>query len=170
MPALVDITGQRFGRLVVLRRLGSAKYGESTWLCRCDCSKNKVILGHSLRQGLTKSCGCLQRERASQTKKKHGASTTETYYIWAGMRTRCKNPKATPYKNYGGRGISVCERWNSFDNFLADMGERPPGLSIDRIDNDGNYEPDNCRWATQSEQTGNQRKRRSKAEIREDMR
>src|SRR5262245_44169457 len=158
MPTLVNITGQRFGRLVALHRAGTTKNGKAVWLCRCDCGNELTADGSNLRNSNTQSCGCLQHEKVTQLSTIHGAakrgSLTRTYISWAQMLQRCRDTKR---KNYGERGITVCSRWSSFENFLTDMGERPPGLSIDRIDNDGNYQPDNCRWATPKEQRQNQR-------------
>ena len=166
MPAPIDLRGQKFGRLTVVRRNGHAvsPAGNSTrlWLCLCDCGAEVNVRSTSLRFGVSNSCGCLQREvnvRRSTVHGHHrrGATTTE-YHSWAGMLQRCTNPAAEKWQIYGGRGIQVCERWQSFDNFYADMGKKPSSkYSIDRIDNDGHYEPGNCRWATAKEQRANQR-------------
>jgi len=145
---LIDLAGKRPGRLEVLFYVGGNR-----WVCVCECGARVVVLGASLRKGRTKSCGCLARERAT----KHGMSRSRAYGIWKAMMQRCYNPNCSAYAYYGGRGIIVCECWHSFVNFLIDMGEPPPGLSIDRINNDGNYEPTNCRWATPSEQNQNRR-------------
>ena len=148
MPEFHDITGQRFGRLIALE---IARRNPTRWLCHCDCGNKTIVqLGH-LTTGDTKSCGC---QRGSPT---HRRYKTRTYYIWAAMLRRCRNSKASNYKNYGGRSIKVCDRWMKFENFLADMGESPAKLSLDRINNDGNYEPGNCRWTTASEQAKNRR-------------
>jgi hypothetical protein len=161
MGKLIDITGKRFGRLVVLHRVPSHN-AKSMWLCRCDCGNQKVILSGSLISGNTTTCGCLKKEVAANLKYKHGqaalSTITSEYRIWIAMKTRCYNPKHRHYKYYGGRGIKVCDRWlASFENFFADMGKRPSNKhSIDRYPNtDGNYEPGNCRWATVEEQGRN---------------
>ena len=142
-------------------------YHKPQYVCKCDCGKIKLIAGSSLQSGLTKSCGCIQKERASQSNKSrqiHGHSPSVgrkqsgEYGSWQGMFKRCENPSDINYHNYGGRGISVCERWRTFANFLEDMGLKgSPDLSIDRIDVNGNYEPSNCRWATHAQQTENRR-------------
>ncbi len=149
MGALIDITGKRFAHLVAIRRAGISSDRKASWLFACDCGKEAVISGHAVRTGNTKSCGwCFYR---------HGMTDTPTYFTWLAMRTRCSNPNVWDYKYYGGRGIGICERWNDFRNFYADMGERPDGLTLDRIDVNGDYEPNNCRWATWQEQCANKR-------------
>lgn len=159
--------GQRFGRLIVLRRVGDGKGSQSKWLCRCDCGNEAVAFAGNMRRGKTRSCGCLYREARGVANFKHGDTRgyrqTVEWRCWAEMRRRCYNPRSRSFQHYGGRGIKVCDRWlNSFDAFLADMGRKPPGdYSIDRIDNDGNYEPGNCRWATRHEQRMNQRNPKS---------
>ena len=161
---ILDLRGKRFGRLVVINRQGSVS-GKSLWLCLCDCGKSTLVRANSLGRH-TNSCGCLFKElrATSLPGYKHGKYNTKEYHAWEGMKRRCLYPSHANYENYGGRGIAVCRKWlDSFVEFLNDVGYAPSNAhSIDRINNDGDYEPGNVRWATKSEQSANQRKRRKK--------
>ena len=154
MSKRLDLTGHVYGQLTVQSCAGYTK-GFSLWLCACTCGGQCVVRGNGLRTGNTHSCGCLMRNTAAQRQRTHGASKTRTYRIWKAMRTRCSNPLQRNAARYVLRGITVCSRWDDFSLFLADMGECPDGMSIDRVDNDGNYEPSNCRWATAKTQARN---------------
>lgn len=165
MSRFIDLKGKKFNRLLVIEKKPEKHYGEFQWLCQCDCGNTVVVSGANLRTNHTKSCGCLQVEMAKKSNTKHGYRTrgryNSEYFTWNGLRQRCNNPNTPKYKFYGGRGISVCERWeNSFENFIEDMGEKPLPkklYSIERVDNEGNYEPSNCIWATYKQQNNNRR-------------
>jgi len=163
MPCLIDMSGKVFGAWTALERCGSGKDGNAFWLCICECGERRAINGRSLRYGLSKSCGCRTGEAIAEGNRKHGMSYIPEYMVWALMKNRCSNPNYTHYKNYGGRGITVCDSWLSgFEAFYADMGPRPSNQhSLDRIDNSKGYSPDNCRWATSEEQSRNKRSNRS---------
>lgn len=152
MGAFKSLVDRRFGSLLVLERAPN-KGSNTVYKCRCICGTTKEILAKNLVNGRTKTCGCV---RGTEN---HGMRYTSTYRSWVSMRQRCKNPNATGYQNWGGRGITVCARWDKFSAFLEDMGERPPGTTLERVDNDGDYTPDNCVWATYKQQAANQRGR-----------
>ena len=155
---LSDIKGQVFGRLTVLER-DSFVNGKTRWLCSCKCGKQVSVIGQLLRNGRTKSCGCLRSDRAAETARKHGGyvggKPTRTMRIWKNMIQRTCNPNCPMYSRYGGAGIGVCESWQTFKGFIADMGEAQNGLTLERIDNGKGYGPDNCKWATYAEQNRN---------------
>ena len=164
MTKALELIGKRFGRLLVLSRDANSKQGFSRWLCKCDCGNSTVVTGTCLTQLKTKSCGCLQPEAAREKSFIHGGTVgrekKKTYSSFRGMKERCFNPKNSHFKYYGGRGITVCDRWlekegRGFLNFLEDMGERPDELTLDRKDHNGNYNPDNCVWSSISSQNFN---------------
>lgn len=155
-----DLSGERFGRLLVLQRDGCNKHGQIKWWCECDCGACKHVLGGMLRSGMTQSCGCIKRESIAKVNYKHGMKDTPIHRIWWAMMQRCHDKNSQAYPRYGGRGINVCARWQEFAAFYADMGDRPAGMSLERINNDGDYEPGNVRWASSKDQANNRRSNR----------
>lgn len=160
----LNLIGHKYGRLTVIESAGTVSYGQSDkkamWMCRCDCGTIKAVSGNALRSGHTTSCGCRLKEIQECPSRSHGMTETREYRIWQAMRSRCRNTNTQNYCNYGGRGIRVCDRWESFETFFADMGPCPDGFSIERLNNDGNYEPSNCVWADRTSQARNTRRNR----------
>lgn len=163
-----DLTGMCFGRLKAIQKTDERKNGSIVWKCVCECGNEAFIQAGSLTSGRTKSCGCIQKEKASSiaktgsNRRKHGMEGTHIYFIWQAMKKRCGNPNCDNYSNYGARGITVCDEWkNSFESFYDYVSKLPhfgeEGYSLDRINNDGNYEPSNVKWSTKFEQTHNRR-------------
>lgn len=160
MPKRLDVTNERYGKLVALRFVKTDASKRTLWEFKCDCGNTIIKRLGDVRTGDTKSCGCLHRKTLSEEGSMHKKINPRTYQAWNDMKQRCLNPNRTNFKNYGLRGITVCERWiNSYENFVNDMGEAPLNYSLERVNNDGNYNPDNCKWATRSEQNHNKRLR-----------
>lgn len=170
MKTITDISGQAFGRLVAIEPTGQKRWGVSLWRCACECGGTHIAAVNSLKSGLVRSCGCLLKDTARAKQTRHGEYKTPTYRSWANMIQRCCNPNSKLFERYGGAGINVCEAWRSYESFKRDMGERPLGTSIDRIDPAGNYEPGNCRWATSTMQARNKIQPPTSFELAEEVR
>ena len=161
MTAPLNLIGREFGRLTVVARAENNKSGQTRWECTCKCGNSVTISGTSLVSAKTKSCGCLNKEKAGNLNRTHGLSKTKIYNSWRGMKERCINPNHSSFEIYGGRGITFDKKWNTFEGFYEDMGDSyQEGFELDRIDVNGNYCKENCRWSDQSEQCYNQRKRK----------
>lgn len=162
-PNLIDLTGKTFGRLKILSISHRNKDRTIFWNCLCSCGETKKVRGKDMKKGKTTSCGCWRSGKISAALKTHGQARSSmndqpcsrTYSSWCSMRNRCLNPKTPSFKQYGGRGITICKRWNKFENFLEDMGERPENCTLDKIDNNKGYLKSNCRWVTRTEQSRN---------------
>lgn len=159
MVTPTQLLGQRFGRLLVVERVDNDRFGKARWRCRCDCGRETTTRANTLRKGETQSCGCLHAETVKTARLTHGAARSPLYRVWSTMKSRCETPTDQRYPWYGARGIAVCTRWRErFTAFAHDMGVRPPGMKLERRDNDGDYTPENCYWATSTQQMRNTRR------------
>ena len=172
MGTLIDLTGKTFSRLLVVGQAGRNSKQKILWRCKCECGQEVTVIGENLKNGVTHSCGCLKREwmdNFGQRNKTHGQAAfdsgkrTSTYRVWMHMRDRCRNTNNKDYRHYGGRGITVCDEWGSFERFYIDVGDKPEDMSIDRIDNEKGYYKENCRWATKIQQANNKRTNKKKS-------
>jgi hypothetical protein len=157
MPTLTqNVIGRKYGKLTVFQEVEKNPHGKRQFICRCECGGSRKVNLGCLNSGYTNSCGCLRRQQARlNCPPKHGKSNSPVFHVWRSMKSRCYNPKNASYLHYGARGIKVCDRWMNFQNFLEDMGEPKKGLSLDRINNNGNYEPSNCKWSNWNQQARN---------------
>lgn len=156
---LIPMLGRKFGRWTVIAKSKRAKLAQ-TWSCICECGNRRSVRGVELRRGTSKSCGCLNKDINSARLTRHGRVGTPVYAVWLAMLQRCRNRKNAGYKNYGGRGITVCDQWSAFENFYADMGDPPPGLTLERVNNNSGYSKENCCWADRYVQAANSRRNR----------
>lgn len=153
-----DLTGKKFNKLLVLSRAENGLHNKVRWLCTCDCGNSTIAESSNLKSGHTKSCGCYKFEKMFGLNATHGKSKSPTYNVWCSMKRRCSDKNHSNYSSYGGRGITVCARWSKFENFYKDMGEKPDELTLDRINNDLGYSPENCRWVSAKKQARNTRR------------